>query len=368
MKLRSIHLENVRNFAKLDFTFPEERIIAMEGKNTQGKTNFLESVFLLAVAKSFSPAKSEEIIMWGKDFARVSGSIESNGVRSDLEIFWGQGRKYPRTLKIQGAKRKVEEYIGTMKVVLFTPQEITLISDSPAARRKQLNIILSQEDRTYLKSLVRYRNTLRNRNALLKRIAEGKSKEDELEYWNRKLITDGGTIFSKRRKLLKKMNETMDDNFSFIAGKKHNVDLVWTREIPESEDDAKEWYTKKLGEMRTKDLAAQTTLVGPHRDDYTIMLDEKPIAATGSRGEWRTAVLAMKLCEIEWMKEVGGDSPILLLDDVLSEFDSSRQKNVLSLFHADQIIVTGTHIDHTNKDQTIFTVEKGTIKTKPTRE
>jgi DNA replication and repair protein RecF len=361
MKLKSISLENVRNYEKLRFDFPDEKIIIIQGPNAQGKTNFLESILLLSLTKSFAAAKQEELIMWEKDFARIEGTIIDQEDSLELELFWGKTKQFPKTTKVNNVKKKTEDFVGTLQSVIFTPKEMNLISDSPSIRRRYLNIILSQTDKSYLRSLSKYQNILKNRNALLKMIGANRAKEDELTFWDTKLVEEGSNIYFKRRKLIKEIQKTLSDNYSHIAGKKNSLKIIWSKEIPESLEKINSFYQKKIKAMRPKDIATETTLSGPHRDDFSILLNEKEISISGSRGEWRSAVLALKLSEVDYIKKSTKKTPILLLDDVLSEFDSERQKNVLSLFHTDQIIITTTHLLNQPEHSRVYEVKQGTI-------
>lgn len=361
MKIQTLKLENVRNYEHLDFKFPEENMVIFHGENAQGKTNILESIFMLALTKSFSPAKNEEIVQWKKEFARISGTISENDDSRELEVFWGKEKKYPKTLKINRVKKKTEEYMGKLRVILFTPQEIDLIPGSPAIRRRHLSIILSQTDKNYLKNITAFQKTLKNRNSLLRMIREEKSNEDELNYWDEKLVLEGSYVYEKRRDFMKKINAMLSESYSHIAGKKHEFALSWTKDISENGEEIEDWYRKKIFLNRQRDIAAETTLSGPHRDDYHFLLDRNELTSTGSRGEWRTAVLATKLSEVKFINEETQSSPILLLDDVLSEFDTTRQKNVLKLFHADQIIITSTGTSQTDHNAKIYNVKNGTV-------
>ena len=361
MKLKSLSLENVRNYKKLRFDFPDEKIIVIQGLNAQGKTNLLESILLLSLTKTFSNAKQEDLIMWEKNFARINGLITDQEDLLNLEFFWGKTKQFPKTLKINNVKKKTEDFVGTLQVVIFTPKEINLISDSPSIRRRYLNIILSQTDKKYLRSLIEFKNTLKNRNALLKMINANKSKEDELIFWDKKLIEGGSSIYFKRRNLINKIQESLSDNYSHIAGKENLLTIVWNKDIPESLEDIETFYKNKIETMRPKDIVTETTLSGPHRDDFSILLNGKEISISGSRGEWRSAILALKLSEVDYIKNITGKTPILLLDDILSEFDSFRQENVLSLFHTEQIIITTTHLLSKPKNSRIYEVRNGTI-------
>ncbi len=361
MKLKSLSLENVRNYEKLRFDFPDEKIIVIQGLNAQGKTNFLESILLLSLTKTFSNAKQEDLIMWGKDFARISGVITDQKDLLSLEFFWGKTKQFPKTLKINNVKKKTEDFVGNLQVVIFTPKEMNLISDPPSIRRKYLNIILSQTDKKYLQNLINFQNTLKNRNALLKMINDKKSKEDELVFWDKKLTEEGSDIYFKRRKFISKIQESLSNNYSHVAGKENLLSIMWNKNIPESLEDIKIFYKNKIENMRGKDIITETTLSGPHRDDFSIFLNGKEISISGSRGEWRSAILALKLSEVNYIKNTTGKTPILLLDDVLSEFDPLRQKNVLNLFHAEQIIITTAHPINKPEDSRIYEVRNGVI-------
>jgi DNA replication and repair protein RecF len=342
--------------------FDESPINIFQGKNAQGKTNILEGIYVLALSKSFHNINLNDTTTWNETYSRITGEIIKTDGISEIECFWGNSRSYPKTLKINDTKVKSEKYIGNLLVILFTPEEINLILESPMVRRKHINTVISQSDQKYLRSLIHFQATLKNRNILLKKIDRNESGIDELEYWNTKLIEDGSYIYYKRRSFMKNINEYIGNHYEQIGNESASLNIVWTKEIPEEESEIISYYENKLQQSLQRDISAHRTLSGPHRDDIQIRLNQKDITTCGSRGQWRSAILALKLSEHAYLKKVRNENPILLLDDIFSEFDSVRQKNVLKIAQANQVIITTTDDTQNLQDVKVFTVENGSIK------
>ncbi len=219
MRLKSFSLENFRNYKNLDFQFPETGVVVFLGENAQGKTNLLEAIFILALTKSFNPILQKDTIKWEQEYSRVKGVIKSEQEgEKELEVFWGKQRKYPKTLKINSAKKKIAEYVGNFLVTLFTPQDLNLVFLSPQYRRRYIDILNAQIDRNYLEQLILYQEVLRNRNRLLAYIKGKEAKEDELVYWDQKLVEYGSFVYFARRGSLKTINELISKYYREISG------------------------------------------------------------------------------------------------------------------------------------------------------
>lgn len=342
MKINSIKLQNWRNQKKFNFEFTDINIFI--GKNASGKTNILEAVYYLATGKSFR-TKDEYLINWESDFLRLVGEIEKEKVE-ELVVVIEKSPKLKKTVKIKGQKKPSSHLLGNLNCVLFTPEEIDLISNLPEARRRYLNMIISQISRDYVYNLIHFKRTLEQRNSLLKRIFEQKSKPNELEIWDGKLAEYGSEIIKARQDFIGNINKDLSENYQMLSGVKETLQLEYK---PSVKDD---WagMIAKLVTNREKDIRARVTTVGPHRDDFSFKLNNKDLNEFASRGEFRTAVLALKLSEIRFFTEKSATSPVLLLDDVFSELDVSRRDLLSQIFKNQQTIVTTTDLDHVSKN------------------
>lgn len=361
MKLKTLKLVNWRNYPTLDFAFPPEPLVVLCGNNGQGKTNILESIYMLAITKSFGSQNKRDITTFGKNYSSLQCELDNGEEIQTQEIIWELHPKPRSVRKIRGVNKEGNEYIGNLLVVLFRPEDMDLVSGSPTIRRRYFNTLLCQIDPLYLSALATFQSTLKNRNALLERISDRVAKEDELEYWDMELARSGGIIYAARRETASRMRAVIADQYKKISKENRDLQLIWKREFSGKSTVAIEAYRKKLSETRSRDIAARMTLSGPHRDDFHLELGGRDLALFGSRGEQRTGVLALKLAEIQVLEEITGRSPILLLDDILSELDSDRQQAILSLARNHQTILTSaTDLPELN-DAKIYRVSRGTI-------
>lgn len=376
MVLEKLELQNFRSYKKASFEFSPETTLIV-GPNTSGKTNILEAIFLLALGRTFRPGLEREIIRWGEEWARVkavvsrSKRIMNNELRTELEVVLTRGevlgKQAPlKKLLVNGVSRRLYNFVGNLQVVMFGPEDLELVTNSPSLRRAHLDFVLEQVDEEYRRESVIYGKALIQRNRLLKMIGEGRRSKGELEYWDKLLIENGSYITKKRceffdfvNKLPKKLGE-----FEFVY-------------------QVSEIGLERLEKLRGREIAAGMTLVGPHRDDFVFKIrpssraqvegnpksetrnrnltisgslgesrKSRDLSIYGSRGEQRTAVLALKLAELEFMDyQVRGDRsegiggrPVLLLDDIFSELDSDNRKEVLKVIPKQQTIITTTDL------------------------
>lgn len=343
MKIEKIKLENWRNHSKFDFEF--NGITIFVGKNASGKTNFLEAIYYLSTGKSFR-TKDENIVNWERDYSRLTSEICKKEGKEDLLVVLEKRNKVVKTVKIKGQKKPSSHLLGHLNSVIFTPEEIELISNLPEARRRYLNLIISQIDREYAYALIHYKRTLEQRNSLLKRIFEGFAKREELEVWDGKLAEFGSKIIAVRNRYINEINGLLDLKYELLSGKNEKLEVKY---LPSIKDDWAGFITKLI-ENREKDILSRVTSVGPHRDDFAFTIDEKNVNDFASRGEFRTIILALKLAEVDFFEKMTGERPILLLDDVFSELDEARRDLLSQIFINQQTVVTTTDLDHISKN------------------
>lgn len=325
MFLKSISLTNFRNYTKQDFKF-KSQITLLIGDNAQGKTNFLESIYFLATTKSTKADREQELIKYGEDFLRVEGGIDSD---INLEIAMQFQESYlAKKIKVNGVPRKTSDYSQNLTAVLFTPDNINLITGSPSLRRFHMDQTLCQVDKDYKKTLSAYENIIIRKNRLLKLIQERKAKKDQLTYWIDEQILLGILLSEKRKKY-----------FDFLNNAEKKFGEFYFNYLPN------EITVERLDEYLEKEILSASSLIGPHRDDFLILLNEKDLSKYGSRGEQRTAVMDLKITEAAYIEYILGERPILLLDDIFSELDLSHRQHVLELAKLQQTIITAIELD-----------------------
>jgi len=360
MYLKTLQLENFRNYKNLKLTFNENQVTVLIGKNAQGKTNLLESIYSLALTKSFRSKKNFDQICWNREHSRIKGQINNKNGEQNLEIFCSKAPSCQKVLKLNESKVKSLDFIGNLNIVIFTPDDINLISLSPSIRRKYLNMIISQVDKIYLQDLIEYSKIIKQRNALLPLIKEKRAKEDEIFYWDEMLVAYGSRIIKKRQSIIKYFNENLTNFYKQISNTKDNLKIRYTANI------TPEKFEEKLKSRLKKDIIFCKTSIGPHRDDISFYLNNKDIQEFGSRGEYRSTILSLKFAEISYIKHKTDDYPLLLLDDVFSELDKIRQEQFFASIENCQTIITTTHKPENFKKYlekaVIHNVEEGEVK------
>lgn len=329
MTLQSLILQNFRSYSKKTFAFSSETTLIV-GPNTAGKTNILEAIMMLATGKSFRADMDREAIAWGKELSVVSGQLSAGTEQEKLELYITQGEvggaKAPiKKYLVNGVPRRMADFVGNLRAVLFWPEHLELVTDSPSLRRRYLDSVLVQVDREYRRNILSYERGLRQRNRLLDLINEGKANRRQLLFWDQLLIKSGGYITDKRAEYIDFVNRYKMPDVRYQIEYEKSV-------ISES----------RLEQYKEEEVAAKATLVGPHRDDFTIVIRDKSLASYGSRGEQRLAVLWMKLAELAYIEKETGERPILLLDDIFSEFDEAHRKLVADLVGKQQTVLTST--------------------------
>ena len=345
MQIKNLKLQNWRNHGKLNFEFTG--ITVLVGSNAVGKTNFLEAIYYLSTGKSFR-AKDENLIGWNEVFTRIEADIENQQGKDNLLLVLENQSKIKKTVKIKEQKVASSKLLGHLRSVIFTPEEIELISNLPEARRRYLNMIISQSDRTYAYSLVHFRRTLEQRNSLLKRIFNNEAKEAELEIWDGRFAEYSEQMIKARANYVVEINKNLEKHYQRLSGTKQKLQLKYLLSVNPSDGWA--GIVTKLAESRSKDVLARVTTIGPHRDDFSFIMDGRNLLSFASRGELRTVVLALKLAEVDFLEQVTGERPILLLDDVFSELDKDRRDFLSQIFTDQQTVITTTDIDHISKN------------------
>ena len=349
MFLRQLNLTNFRNYQLLTLDF-DNRPTILVGNNAQGKSNILEAIYILSTSKSGRVETEDELIKKEESFTKVEGLLEQPEMglltiinRPTEEV------SFRKKLLVNGISRRVLDFIGNLPAVIFYPQDINMITGSPSLRRWHLDLGLAQVDSHYKKALTAYEQFLTARNRVLKAIREGRSRVDELGFWTKGVLENSKIVSEKRKEFFEFINSlnTPLGNFSF--------------EFKPSEVSA-----QKLIETNGREVASATTLIGPHRDDFEILLDGRNLQHFGSRGEQRTATLAFKLATLEYMAKIYGKRPVLLLDDVFSELDALHRAHVVEIVGKQQTIIATVELENIPKkfldSARILRVEDGKIK------
>lgn len=338
MLIKTVTLQNFRSFTKSTFSFSPKTTIIV-GPNTAGKTNILEAIYLLATGKSWRVGVEEEMINADREFARIKGWVVGRGSGSggELEVVLTRGvvggQKVGRKkLSVNKLPKRLVDYQGNLRVVLFGPWDMDLISGSPALRRRALDGVLSQVDREYRRALLSYEKGLRQRNRVLERIREEGASRSQLLFWDRLLIKNGDYLSQKRQEFINFVNDRppLDNEQFFLEYDKSTISGA------------------RLAQYTNEEIAAGATLVGPHRDDVVFRVKEqeskkvevKNLAIYGSRGEQRMCILWLKLAELTFIEERVGERPVLLLDDIFSELDHRHREIVMKVMGRQQTILT----------------------------
>lgn len=363
MHISRVFLDNYRNIKRLDLEL-NPQVNIFWGLNGQGKTNFLESVFLLATASSPRAFNDSELVKWGEDYFFVKGKIEEEFASYTLSIGYSNGRK-KINFNGQGLER-TRDLLGKLLVVYFTPEDLQLIKGPPSLRRNFLDREISLLYPLYYDNLRRYKSVLQQRNNVLKDLRE--KKNTSLEVWNEQLIALGAEIIVKRIEVLEGIKPLIREKYLKIADKQERLDITYSSSLALNHQASLADWQRAFGDAlkrrQTDEVFRGTTLFGPHRDELSFFLGTKDLRNFGSQGQQRSAVLALKLSELEYMAKITAKQPILLLDDVFSELDSRRQRALLELLEEKiQTIITTTDSEFriNNRAFSYFRVSEGNI-------
>lgn len=357
MYIESMELLNYRNYDQTSVSF-SSGVNILYGDNAQGKTNLLEAIYLCGTTKSHRRCKDKEMIRFGSDQSHIKLMFCKNDLSHRVDMHFRSN--YAKGIAIDGNPiRKSSQLLGMMHIVFFSPEDLKIIKNGPSERRRFIDLEMSQIDEGYLQYSVLYSKALIERNNLLKQIDKFPQLRETLDVWDEQLINYGSIIIKKRIAFIEKLNGILKEIHKELTGGKEEIKVSYEKNVSVQE------YCNELKRKRDSDIKSGTTSVGPHRDDIMFSIDGVDIRKFGSQGQQRTAALSLKLSEIKIIREMTGDDPVLLLDDVLSELDSKRQQYLLDCISEIQTIISCTGLDelvHSRlKLDKVFYVKNGTI-------
>ena len=401
MQIDHLSLTNFRNYARLELSLPLGRPVVLYGDNAQGKTSVLEAIFYLATSTSPYTTSDRQLIHWRTEgdpipFARLSaelgdsqaGGYDKLDITLMLDLSSGSPR-FKKSVKYNNVDKRVMDVIGLLNVVLFLPQDLSLVEGSPADRRRFMNATLQQVDRDYFMALHEYEKILPQRNALLKRINEKRAHAVELEYWDEQLAQNGAVIIAGRQRFLRELEVKARDNHHALTGGLELLSLKYLPSIMPCADgdggqlsfdvlgldlnrqrtaaDVAPQFKEQLLARRNEAIRRGMTLAGPHRDELRLFINDRDCGLYGSRGQARTAVMALKFAELEWMRDQLGAYPLFLLDEVVAELDGKRRQFLLERLDGQaQTLLTTTELDIFDpaflERSLVYRVENGQIQ------
>jgi len=372
--ITQLSLTNYRNYGRLTLELPSGPIL-LRGDNAHGKTNLLESIYFLSTTRGVHARADQQLINWlvlrqdPLPFARVEATIQTGNDAFQLAItILREGDSLRKDIRLNGVKKRAMDIIGKLNTVMFLPEDIELVTGAPAVRRRYLDSTLCQISQNYCQALSRYNKVLTQRNALLKELYKRNGNADQLLYWDEELAQYGATLVFERHNSILELDTTARQRHRELSGGKEGLRLQYApsfdpRQRPKPDyqlpllmedlapytaaappiKEVRETFLAYLKQARDEEINRGVTLVGPHRDDFHFLVDGIDMTLYGSRGQQRTAALSTKLAEISLMRQTTGETPVLLLDDVMSELDASRRQQVITVVdQAGQAILTTT--------------------------
>ena len=400
MHVTRFSLAYFRNYKSLDLALPQG-LVLLQGDNAQGKTNLLEAVCVLALSRSPRAGREGELLSWDSRSdqtvaTRIFGEVKraADPVTIEVTLMAKAGASplasvdqsddeedgllatapgVQKRLRVNGVPRRAIDLLGQLRVVLFRPEDMALVTGTPSDRRRTLDILLSQMKHRYPRSLQRYSRTVQQRNHLLRRIAEGQATVDELAPWDAALAAEGSYLLLQRQRAVERLSALAGESHGLLSGDREQLMVSYEPTVRTQEDAALQTaealaqaIMNRLIEVRRRDIALGQTTVGPHRDDLVFSLDRALLNTYGSRGQQRTATLAWKLAEARYAREVTGEDPVVLLDDIFSEMDATRRSALLEAVQSyQQVLLTTTDIDTGELKEApaaTFTVRAGRIE------
>lgn len=331
-QIERLRLTNFRSYPTLEVPLADRTVLV--GRNAAGKTNILEALYLLSSTKSFRADREREMIRWGETEGHVAVTVTRGETTHELSCGLGLGaRAIKKQFMVDGSKKPAAALPALLPAALFSADDVRLIDGAPGRRRRALDLVIGQGSVVYLDALRRYGRVLASRNRLLERIRDGEAGRDELEYWDTQLAEAAEVILEGRTRFTKFLNQRLTDRYHAIAP--HTDDSLEISYEPLTTDPAAD-----LARGLERDIAVGTTTVGPHRDDWKLLLGNRPLSSFGSGGEFRSGMLAFRMGEAAWLESELGTVPVILLDDVFSELDAGRREALLSSLSETQVIIT----------------------------
>lgn len=341
MKIKNIQIKNFRNYPELNLSVTNDMVV-LNGPNAVGKTNLLESVYFASLFKSFRN-DAEFLFLKGSNTAEIRLVIEKNDQEHVVEVFLEKRDRIFANFKIDGVKKKRKEAQGYLSVVIFEPGDVDLFTQSPESRRKYMNMVLSQKNIDYMDLIAQYKKVLTQKSRILTDIKNGLTKSDNIHAWNEQLIELGAKIILERKQYISFLNQNISEVYTNISRFHRPVEVVYETLNGNNLEEVKEDFRNQLERLASREIASASCLVGPHRDDFHLRSEGLYLVSFSSRGELRSQVLALKILELEYLTK-HGDTPILLLDDVLSELDDTRRTFLLKYLQGKfQTFITTTH-------------------------
>lgn len=372
MHIEQLKLKNYRNYDQLDISFAN-KINVIIGENAQGKTNLMEAIYVLAFTRSYRTPRERELIMWEKEYAKIEGIIEKKNRVFPLEIIISNLGKKAKLNRLE--QQRLSDYIGALNVVMFAPEDLTLVKGAPQIRRRFIDMELGQIQPHYIYHLGQYQKVLKQRNRLLKQMQTRGKKQDQLivlQVLTEQLVEHATVLLQRRFIFLKLLRKWAIPIHYEISRQLEQLEIMYHPTIDVSEDTSKEkietTYLERFKVVQQNEIDRGTTLIGPHRDDLAFYINNKDVKTFGSQGQQRTTALSIKLAEIDLIFNETGEYPILLLDDVLSELDDYRQSHLLSSIQGKvQTFVSTPSVDgihhETLRKAELFQVKNGVIVT-----
>lgn len=365
MYLEKLSLSQYRNYEELEKDFSAQ-INILIGPNAQGKTNLLEAIYYLAIGKTYRPAQDTQLIKWNENEFQIFGDIKNRLGKLSIDIKFRSGEQNSKEVKVNGLKiNKMADFLGNFNVVLFAPEDLTIIKGAPSERRRLLDSDISQVSPSYFLKLQRYNRLLNQRNHLLKKIQETNKYTDEIEVWNEQYLQASAEIIEKRLQVLEKLTPLTRLMQRRLTDGQENLEMKYLFNRQEEVKKNEQIYSLLAEELRKRkdeERRRGQTLFGPHRDDLSFVLNGNDLKFYGSQGQHRTSVLAIKLAELEFFRAESGEYPVLLLDDVMSELDQTRREQLIDAIQekAIQCFITTTE-DYTVQWNINTTLQKYSI-------
>lgn len=370
MHIEHLKLKDYRNYESLDLSF-SPKINVFIGENAQGKTNVMESIYVLAMAKSHRTSSEKELIRWGQEYAKIEGDIQNRYGRLPMELTISKKGKKARVNHLE--QSRLSDYIGQMNVVMFAPEDLNVVKGSPQARRRFLDMEIGQISPVYLHDLLTFQKLLKQRNHLLKQNQGKKTFNDVMfDVYTEQYIEAAVKVIRKRFHFMELLQAWAGPIHYSISRELENMEIryrpVSGMDVDWSAEQMADHLAAKIKEQSQRELERGVTLVGPHRDDLQFIVNGYDVQTYGSQGQQRTTALSLKLAEIELIKQEVNDTPILLLDDVLSELDDYRQSHLLNTIKGEvQTFVTTTSVEgiehETIRESEMFHVKQGSVDT-----
>ncbi len=358
MFIKSLSLNNYRNYDNADIHF-SEGINILYGDNAQGKTNVLEAIYMLATTKSHRGNKDREIIRFDCDESHIRAEVKKFDLEHRIDMHLRKSKSKGVAIDMVPI-RKSAELMGLVNIILFSPEDLSIIKNSPSERRRFMDMELCQLNKIYYSNLSNYNKILNQRNNFLKQLYYDKNQIDMLDIWDSQLVDYGIKIIKDRNNFINMLNEIILDIHKKLTSDKEELIISYDKDVSESS------FSKEIILKRDMDLRYQSTQIGPHRDDLSFQVNGMDVRKFGSQGQQRTVALSLKLAEISLVKKIINDNPILLLDDVMSELDSTRRDALLSYINNIQTIITCTGYDDFIKERLsidrIYKVSQGAIQ------